>query len=354
MKELVTSLHNHSIYSDGTCNHAEIAQAALAANLDVLILTDHNIYLKGLDGYHKNQQHQLLLLIGEEVHDRTRTPQKNHMLVIGTGQEMNQFADDPQNLIRQVKKAKGLCFLAHPYESGLEMIGEPDISWVNWDIADFTGIELWNGLSEFKTYVHNYLEALFYIFFPQFLAHGPRQEALEKWDELLNSGKKIVSVAGADAHAIRQNLGPIHKQIFPYEFHYRTINNHLFTPQGLSGDLYQDRQMVLEAFRMGHLFVGYDLPHSTKGFRFNAQGKDKTAIMGDEIALDDGVTLQIRLPHTAECRLIKDGKAIRIWEDKENCTYIADQPGVYRVECYISYLGKKRGWIFTNPIYIQG
>ena len=32
---------------------------------------------------------------------------------------------------------------------------------------------------------------------------------------------------------------------------------------------------------------------------------------------------------------------------------LPNQPGVYRVECYIQYMGAKRAWIFSNPIYLR-
>jgi len=78
--------------------------------------------------------------------------------------------------------------------------------------------------------------------------------------------------------------------------------------------------MVLDAFRQGHAFIGYDLPASTRGFRFIGQGKESTAQMGDEIAAKNGVTLQIRLPFRTECRLLKNGKPIKSWRGQENCT----------------------------------
>ena len=74
--------------------------------------------------------------------------------------------------------------------------------------------------------------------------------------------------------------------------------------------------------------------------------------MGDEIELDSSITFQIKLPEVSECRLLHNGKIIKIWNDKEICTYITKSPGIYRVECYIHFLGKKRGWIFSNPIYV--
>ncbi|KPL84060.1 hypothetical protein SE15_02420 [Thermanaerothrix daxensis] len=75
--------------------------------------------------------------------------------------------------------------------------------------------------------------------------------------------------------------------------------------------------------------------------------------MGDSLEVNGGVTLQIRLPRPAECRLIKDGQVIKIWRRQEVCAWITQEPGVYRVECYLPYLGQQRGWIFSNPIYLK-
>lgn len=76
------------------------------------------------------------------------------------------------------------------------------------------------------------------------------------------------------------------------------------------------------------------------------------AWMGDEISAQNGVTLQVRVPNNGECSLIKDGKVLKTWQNRETFVHITNEPGVYRVEAYIHYLGKKRGWIFSNPIYV--
>jgi hypothetical protein len=77
------------------------------------------------------------------------------------------------------------------------------------------------------------------------------------------------------------------------------------------------------------------------------------AWIGDEISSKNGVTLQIRLPRRTECRLLKDGKVIKTWINRDTCTHITSESGVYRVEVYIHYLGRRRGWIFSNPIYVN-
>ena len=343
----------HTRYSDGYGSHRDIAQAALRAGLDAVIITDHNVYVNGPEGYYRDGDRQVLLLIGEEIHDQARQPQKNHLLVFGAGKELSTFAPDLDLLLSGVRQAGGLAFIAHPVDPESRAVNESDISWMDWQVQGFTGIELWNGLSEFKSLLKTKLHAIFYAFNFQQVAHGPFQETLRKWDELLAEGRRIVAIGGSDAHALPASLGPLHRTIFPYVDHFKAINTHLFTPGPLSGDVYEDRRMILESLEAGHAFVGYDLPASTRGFRFTAQGMQSMAWMGEEICARNGVTLQIRLPQPAECRLVKDGKVTKTWFKRETCAYITTEPGVYRVEAYIDYLGLKRGWIFSNPIYVR-
>lgn len=353
MAEIVISLHMHTTYSDGTGSHKDIANAALKANLDAVIVTDHNVLVQGLEGYHKDGKKRMLLLIGEEVHDQARRPQKSHLLVFDAKRELAGFAPDPQNLVDTINRLGGLSFIAHLYDPECAPIKEADISWVDWEVQGYTGIELWNSLSELKVRGKTILHILFYVFFPQFLNYQPPLEHLNKWDELLSTGKKVVAVGGADAHALDVHAGPLHRSIYPYEFHFRGITTHLICPSPLSGEIEADKKMIYSALAAGKCFVGYDLPASTRGFNFTAQGREGTAGMGDEIAAGSGITFNIKLPEVTECRLIKDGKLLKIWNNREICTHITGEPGVYRVEVYRQYLGLRRGWIFSNPIYVR-
>ena len=72
----------HTKYSDGTGTHGDIIKAALAAGLDAVITTDHNVLVNGPAGYYQEGDRKVLLMVGEEVHDQTADPQKNHLLVI--------------------------------------------------------------------------------------------------------------------------------------------------------------------------------------------------------------------------------------------------------------------------------
>ncbi|MGE5074091.1 MAG: CehA/McbA family metallohydrolase [Anaerolineae bacterium] len=352
MPEIVVNLHMHTRYSDGSGSHQDIAEAALRAGLDAVIVTDHNVLVSGVEGYVVNAGRRVLVLIGEEVHDSGREPQKNHMLIIGAEQELATRAVDPSLLLKAVRDAGGLSFIAHPTDPAAPAFGEGDISWIDWSVSGFTGIELWNGLSELKTVLHTKLHGVIYAFFPSLLAHRPIPATMQKWDELLQQGH-VVAVGGSDAHALHVHMGPLRRVLYPYDFHFRAINTHVLIPTPLTGDVASDKRLVYDALAAGHCFVGYDLPKSTCGFTFNAKGRETSAIMGDDIPAKGGVTLQAHLPDFADIRLIRNGKMIRRVPSGYALSHLTTEPGVYRVEVHRRFRGLRRGWIFSNPIYVR-
>jgi hypothetical protein len=107
------------------------------------------------------------------------------------------------------------------------------------------------------------------------------------------------------------------------------------------------------ALRAWHLFVGYDLPASTHGFTFSAQGKSERAIQEDVIKAKGGVTLQARLPQPAEARLIHNGRVVKEYTHTEAVAYSISQSGAYHVETYRMNKGERRDWIFSNPSYLK-
>lgn len=353
MHEYVINLHMHTPYSDGHGLHAEIARAALDANLDAVIVTDHNVLVRGPEGYYRDGDRRVLMLIGQEVHDQARQPQKNHMLVIGAERDVAPLAFDPQRLIDGVQQAEGLSFLAHPSDPAAPAIKEDDLGWVSWEVEHFTGLEIWNSLSELKARIKTRLHGLYYLAFPDQVAEAPFPDVLRRWDELTAAGQRVVGIGGSDAHAIPIQFGPVRRTVFPYAFHFQGINTHVFTQEPLSGEADEDANKILTALRRGNAFIGYDRPASTRGFRFTARGREETVWMGDKTSIKDGLTFQIRLPLPTNCRLLHNGREIKSWDKRETCTYITTEPGVYRVEANIQFLGKRRGWIFSNPIYVE-
>jgi hypothetical protein len=351
--EYVGNLHLHTPYSDGHVTHENIARAAIRADLDFVVTTDHNIWVGGMDGYRTMGQKRVLLIVGEEVHDQTRDPQKNHLLIYETGSELAAYAKDPQALIDEVNNAGGLAFIAHPVDPEAPAFKEPNLSWEIWDIDGYAGLEIWNFMSEFKSLLKSFPKALFYAYNPTQIASGPFEESLVKWDSLLAKGKRVVAIGGADAHAFPIRMGPFRRTLFPFEFHFRTVNTHVLTNEPLSGEADIDRQRIFQAIRRGHCFVGYDLPASTKGFRFVGIGDQGQVIMGDTLRSEFGATLQIKLPLRTSVRLLRNGDEVKSWKHTEVAVYTARETGAYRVEAFIPFKGKMRGWIYSNPIYVQ-
>lgn len=353
MNEIVLNLHIHTKFSDGSLTHQQIAQAASRAGLDAILITDHNVHPSGLEGYYQEGDKKVLVMIGEEIHNPDRQPQKSHLLVFGINDEMAKFGSDPQNLIDEVNKRHGICFIAHPYDPSLPAFHEDNISWEDWQASGYQGLELWNGFSELKVRAHNKWQAIFLGLFPKLIAHQPPKQTLDVWDGLMAAGKRVNAIGGSDSHAGKYHIGPIHKTIFPYEFHFRAINTHVLLSSPLSGDSTSDSKEILDALKNGHCFIAYDLPALSRGFRFGCKNNEINLGMGDEAKFFEGIILSVHVPNRCECVLLKDGEIIQLWKNKSNVDYSIQSPGVYRVECYRRYLGKKRGWIFSNPIYVR-
>jgi hypothetical protein len=351
--EYAGNLHMHTPYSDGANYHAEIAQAAIRSNLDFIIVTDHNVLVKGVEGYYGSPQTgHVLLLTGEEVHDRTLTSQRNHALIYGVQAEMSAHASDPQALIEKVKEAGGLLFLAHPFDKPLrwqkDWIGIP---WDRWDISGFTGLEIWNFMSNFKGKVRSPLHTMRNLFEPEKLVKAPLPETLRKWDELLSYGTKVVGIGSADAHGTRFNIGPVKQTIFPYDFLFNCVNTHILTPTPFAGDTTHDAQLVYHALEMGRAFVANHILADPRGFRYTGQGGKggKSVQMGGNMRLESGVTLQTLVPQRADIKLICHSEVVHEQTNATNLTYVARTPGAYRVEVWV----EDRCWILSNPIYVE-
>jgi len=351
--EYIGNPHTHTPFSDGEGSHEEIAQAALQAGLDFVFVTDHNVYVSGLDGYHYEGDKRVLLLVGEEIHDQIRDPQKNHLLVLDAKQELAHLAEKPQTLIDQVSLAGGASFLAHPVDPEAPLINNDDLSWVDWDIFGYTGLEIWNFMSEFKGLLTTARQALRYVDHPERIGRGPYPEALARWDDLLTQGRRVVVIGGADAHATTVQKGPLKRVVFPYEFLFRTVNTHVLTTRPMNGVIDHDRQLLLLSLRQGRCFVGYDLPASTRGFRFSAETDEGRIQMGDTAKSRFGTTLQVRVPQRADIRLLRNGEELNVWENADAAVQLVKKPGAYRAEAYLRFEGEQRTWIISNPIYIR-
>lgn len=352
--EYVGNLHVHTCFSDGAGTHLEVAAAALRAGLDFVITTDHNVWVDGVDGYYHSESGRVLLLAGEEIHHQAREPQKNHLLVYEACRELAPLAADPQALLDAIERLGGFAILAHPIDPASPAFDQPDLSWVDWELRGYAGIELWNYMSEFKSRLASRLHGLLYAYLPHRTAHGPHPDVLALWDRLLTQGRHVIAIGGADAHASPARLGPLRRVILPYEFLFRSVNTHALVPLPLSGEAGEDRKQLLRAIRTGSCFVANDRLAAARGFHFTAQGRGAVAGMGETIPRHLGVTLQIHAPQRAHLRMIWNGEVIHEWQDSEVGVRMVNAPGAYRAEAYLYAYGCERGWIYSNPVFVTG
>jgi hypothetical protein len=356
MIEIVGNLHLHTIASDGTGTHDEVASAAARAGLDFIIYTDHNIWVDGVeDWYHDPDTGRTVLrLMGQEVNDQNLDPELNHLLCYFAPGDLNGFAAEPQRLIHAIIERNGLCFLAHPLERPGYGEAAQIYPWISWDISDYTGIELWNAMTDVKWSLRTlWPRAIFGAFFPQWVLNGPFPELLAKWDELLATGQKVVAIGSSDAHAMSFSWGPLTRMIYSYEYLFKTVNTHIFLNEPLAAEVETARLQIYSALQQGHCFAGYDLIASPRGFTFTGSSAGETAIMGDSLRLQGEAILRINSPQPARLRLLKDGQPI-VQRQASDLTWRTTEPGVYRVEAYRRFWGLERGWVFTNPIYLVG
>lgn len=345
MFEYVGALHMHSVFSDGSGKADEIAKTADEVGLDFIVLTDHNTLRalhEGFEGWFGN----CLLLVGCEINDKMN---KNHYLALN----INETISTRLPAIEYVKKVKdlgGIGFLAHPHEKRSSMEEHPPYPWNEWKSEDFTGIEIWNHMSE---WMEGLTEENKYNYFVHPLKSivAPPQETLKVWDEL-NQKRKVVGIGGIDAHAHKINLlGFFEVEVFPYKVLFKSIRTHVLTEEKISSEstnLLDSKKQIYAALEDGRCFTANYYHGDAKGFRFFAEADNQIFQMGDNIQTDDKVKFRVLLPKiSGKIKLLRNGKTIDEVDSYES-EFIVSQKGAYRIEVYL----EDKAWIYSNHIRI--
>ncbi len=347
MFEYVGALHIHSFFSDGTGSPKEIAEIASEVGLDFIILTDHNT-LRALDEGFEGWYGDTMMLVGVEINDREL---KNHYLAFGINEAFSTRMP-AREYVRKVKEAGGIGFIAHPHEKRKSMKEHPPFPWTEWEIEDFTGIEIWNHMSE---WMEGLTEENKYNRFvhPLSSISAPPEETLKKWDEL-NLKRRVVGIGGIDAHAHKVNvLGFVEVEVFPYKVLFKSIRTHILTERPIKKDdsehsLEKTKAKIYGALEKGRCFVSNFNRGDAKGFRFFAEQGENVYLMGDSIATPDNVVLRAVCPaDNSTIKVIRNGEVIEE-VNSPSLSFLISEPGAYRVEVY----RKKSAWIFSNHIRI--
>ena len=346
------AFHIHSTRSDGSGTIDAIAAAAAGAGLQFIVLTDHGDATRPLDP--PAYRNGVLTIDGVELNTTG-----GHYAVTGLRPSHYPIAGTPDDVIEDVVRLGGFGVAAHPGSA------RPSLSWQDWT-APIDGLEWLNADSEWRDEPRLPIaRALITYFFraPQSMATLLDRPAgvLKKWDEL-GASRKIVGLAGVDAHArlgLRQRTDPdtsaVHVRLPGYESSFRTFSNHVVLDAPLSGDAERDAARIIAALRLGRVYSVIDALATPGHLTFSASSGGQTAAMGDTLAINGDVLLHAAAsaPPGTTLVLLRDGQRVHEVTDRPLETNGGQDRGVYRIEAYVPNApgGPAVPWIVSNPIY---
>jgi PHP domain len=342
--DLACVVHLHSTYSDGTGTVPEIMRAARRAEVDVVILTDHdNLKAKhsGEEGWHDD----VLLLVGEEISPKGG----NHYLAFGPPEHILRRGRTPAQICQAVRDAGGFGFAAHPWSEGSKRFRRAGMPFEDLDSAD--GVELWSFATDSAERLASIRAVLAFLASPVKRLEDPPEHNLREWDRMC-AKRRVPAIGGLDAHQFGKRIGPfVPIRLMKYERSFRILRTHVLCDEPPSGELEHDRDQVYAALREGRSYISLDALAPARGFHFHAEGPEGEIPMGAE-APAGRYSLHVLAPTPAKLRLLKDGQEVASREAPA-LVHEVDEPGVFRVEARLARDGRERLWILSNPLYLK-
>ena len=334
-------LHVHSRYSDGSGSVEEIIAAARSAGLDYLVLSDHDALAAQREGW-AGLHDGIALLVAVEITPRRRP----HLLAMNVRSCLGCAARDSRSTLDGIAEQGGYAVIAHPMGKRRRVLGINHVPWSCWTHEIIRGMEIWS-------YIYDWVDAVVWwrlprayeiLKHPQRHVRGPDGELLRRWDQIGRT-RRMAGLGGLDCHARRVPVVGTH--LFPYEWMFRSLRNHLFIPEDTAG---AGREAALwDALSEGRGFVAHDIICDATGTRCVARLPDGRVLqMGEDADFQEGITLALTLPRSAEIRWMVNGRC-RLAERSERMEVCPAAPGVYRFEARLD----GAPWLFTNPFYLR-
>lgn len=381
-------LHAHaedSTHTGGT--RPEMLADAKKANVHCILLTDHyRPPTDFIDGRWRGVNDGVLFIPGSETHG---------FLIYPMQSMMGRMELKGPDFVNTVTDGDGLIFLSHIEERR------------DHSVAGLTGLEITNRHYDAKKDMASYLALSMMLSDPAQLAEIQKAQSLypdelfafhcdypsvylDKWDEGTKL-KRLTGVAANDCHhnqiltvkmvddntvlvgtnvdkddqmrkvtaTLRPGIKSMTKgrkpgdvlakvDLDPYFISFRNSSTHVLAER-------LDEASIRKALKAGHAYVAHEWMGDATGFAFEAvDGSGKlVALMGDEVKLADGLKLTAALPLPATVRLIRQGKEVAKAVGKSTFEYSPAEPGVYRLEAWLTLDGEPRPWLFSNPIYVK-
>ncbi len=381
-------LHSHgedSTHTGGT--RPEMLADAKKVGVDVILLSDHFRPPRDYMESWRGMKEGVLFIPGSETHGFVIHPMQSIM---------DKMDSDKEVIIEAVTEGDGLIFLSH-------IEARPDHSMVG-----LTGMEIYNRHADAMDDAPSMLAIYQFITDPEKAAeiteaiakypHGMLaahqdypQEYISKWDtESLK--QRVVGIAANDCHhnqiflskmvdeetvlvgtnvdkdedmrKITAGMRPGIKEMTqghkpgdilasfdfdPYHIFFTNVSTHILAEE-------QTEESVRKALLAGHAYVSHDWMCDPTGFLVGVSNQDNPknllAIMGDEIDHTEGQVLTAVFPLECQMKLFKNGQVV-LEETARELAYPIEEPGVYRLESWLTVDDEDRAWIYANPVYVR-
>jgi hypothetical protein len=344
------AIHIHTRRSDGSGTIDDVAAAAARAGLQFVIITDHGDATRDPDP--PVIRSNVLIIDAVEI-----STWGGHVVALGLPTAPYPLAGEPRAVLEDIARLGGLSIVAHPVND------KPSAQWLEWT-APFDGMEWLNLDSEWRDERIPSLArvVLAYPFRPVEslgLLLDRSDAAMARWD-VLTRRRRVVAVAGSDAHArVGFNAAEPHRRgvsipVPGYEALFRTFS--IALPQlTLTGDPATDAHAVIAEVRAGRVFSSLDALAARPAFAFAATSGAHRASGGEVLPIDGPVALRVdvQAPPDARIVLFKDGVLVGEGTGTSLAHEAAAEPAVYRVEVRLPNAPgvPPVPWIVSNPIY---
>jgi predicted metal-dependent phosphoesterase TrpH len=361
--------HVHTSRSDGLSGPDEIAAAAARAGLKFVVFTDHGDATRMPDP--PQYRSGVLCLDGVEV-----STTGGHYIAIDMPAAPYPLGGDPRDVVEDVRRLGGFGIAAHPDSP------KPQLRWREWT-APVDAIEIVNLDTSWRQWAQQanapanqtadasrrwparrrLLAALAgYPFRPSETIGSLVQTdgVMSQWAALA-SRRRVVTLAGADAHAkLGLRADPADSSFvlpFPgYESSFRTLSVHVATDRPLTDYAATDAALLTRAIRAGHLYTALDSVAAPPSLEFTATNTRGAARAGDELAAGGPVTLHVRSNAPAAfTTIVWNGPTVLGPNHHEQDFTVGapDGPGVYWVEVRSSNRTQDVAWLTSNPVYVR-
>ena len=353
------AVHVHTQRSDGTGTIDDVAQAAAAAGLDFVVLTDHGDGTRPPEppGY----RHGVLVIDAVEI-----STTGGHYIALGVPASPYRLGGEPRDVIEDVHRLGGFGIVAHPDSP------KDDLRWREWQ-APFDGMEWLNADSAWRDESRGALARMLVTYWfrsPESIAalFDRPATALARFDAL-SRRRHLATLAGHDAHArvgLRGNWEPREGdwslRLPSYRAAFRAFANRVQVTAPLArvpSAALQDAARVLEGLRNGRVFTVLDALGGPARLAFTATDPRGRYLPGDRLPEGDHVQLSATLtPAVAGARLhlYRNGEPWSTTTRGALASTHEPAPGgvVYRIEVDLPDAPGRPPvpWIVSNPITV--